>query len=97
MDPVTVALGTLILFVAPLLLLFVIAYRLTGSTENGTENGAGVDRERTIARDPETIRCSGCGAENELGYTYCAHCLEALPSSGSLASSSDSAGSRDPF
>lgn len=58
-------------------------YRVAG-------DGPGVDAaadEDAADRDAGVVTCPNCGAENELGYTYCYNCIAELPGDVSSAPS----------
>ncbi|WP_339103116.1 zinc ribbon domain-containing protein [Haloterrigena salinisoli] len=89
MDPVTVVLGSVLLFAVHLVLVGTLTRYLPGSLRAG----AAAEREATVDRDAGTVVCPDCGAENDLGYRYCSDCVGELPGSA-VGTASSAAPSR---
>ncbi|WP_459810111.1 zinc ribbon domain-containing protein [Halopiger thermotolerans] len=59
-------------------------YRVARS---GADADAAGEADDAVDRDAGNVTCPNCGAENELGYTYCYNCIGELPGGVSTATS----------
>lgn len=80
MEPVALLSGFTLVLALYLLFVTVWYQHLSGvfGAGSGQSTRAG---EPTIDRDAGIVECPHCGAENELGYTYCHSCIDKLPGS----------------
>ena len=90
MDPTLLVAGSILLFAVPLLVTAALGRYLFDPAVDGAGADRDVDLEEAVDRDAETVTCPECGAENELGYAYCANCVAELP--GAVAWSSRPSG-----
>ena len=82
MEPSSAVYWFLPLFVLQLALFYAF-YRMSSLTDGGADRS-----ESAVDRESGTVTCPDCGAENELGYTYCHGCIEELPNASSRSLSS---------
>lgn len=96
MDPKTALYGSIILVTVHLILVALLSLYRSGSSERA-ETTAGPEPAGAVDRDAETVTCPNCGADNELGYRYCARCIDELPGAVTRPPSSVAPGRRELF
>ncbi|WP_226479700.1 DUF7577 domain-containing protein [Natrinema amylolyticum] len=96
MDPVIALYGSIALIAVHALLVAVLS-RYVSDSAGTTTATPGPEPEAAIDRESETVTCPTCGTENDLGYEYCAGCIEELPGTVQRTTSSVAPGRRGIF
>ena len=92
MEPVVALYWALPLIVIYLTILYY--YRRLDSSIDTAHDGLTGTADDPIDQESGIVDCLECGAENELGYSYCYNCVGELPGESVLKTSGTSPGQR---